>query len=233
MEKVTTILLVFLMSAGISYGQGTEIGILAGGNFSTFSGDTNELGNQVVGQQGSSDFSRRFGGRIGGFLRFEVTDGFAVRPEVTYSQKGTRYEGSSSTVLNGQSVTFEFDVVSRYDYLDIPVLGEYTFQNTSAVSPYVFAGPSVGFSVSSESEVNATARSGGQSNSETQTEDEDIESTDFGAVIGGGISYSVGSGNSLLLDVRFNPSFTSLDPDTDLDTQNQAITVNVGYSFSL
>ncbi|PQJ26734.1 hypothetical protein BSZ35_19275 [Salinibacter sp. 10B] len=233
MKKVSAVLVILFMSCGSVAAQGIDLGIRGGANFATFRGDTNTLSQQVVGNQGSSDFGRKIGLRVGGFLRFGITEAFSIRPEVTYSQKGTTFEGSASGVINGQSVTVEFEATSSYDYLDIPVLAEYVIPTSGQLQPYLFAGPSLGFSINAETEADLTARSAGQSVSETNTSDDDVESTDLGAVLGGGVSYALQSGNTIFLDIRYNPSFTSLDSEGDADIQNDVISVGVGYSFSL
>lgn len=113
------------------------------------------------------------------------------------------------------------------------MLSEFVIPMSGQFNPYLFAGPSLGFSIKAETEADLTARSAGQSVSETDTSDDDVESTDLGAVLGGGVSYTLQSGNTLYLDLRYNPSFTSLDSDSDADIQNDVISVGVGYSFSL
>jgi opacity protein-like surface antigen len=213
--------------------SGIEFGLVAGTNFGSFRGDTGQLGDQLVGVSGSSEFGRRTGFRAGAFLRFDISERFSFRPEAIYSQKGATFEGSGSTVVNGQSVTVEFDVTSRYDYLEIPALLELQIPTDGQIEPYLLAGPTVGFTVSSESEVETTARSGGQSASETETQDADIESTDVSAMLGAGVLYQLNSDNALSLDLRYNPGFASLDSDSDADIQNDVITVGVGFSFDI
>lgn len=248
MKKLTAILLTLLLSAGLSHAQITEVGPLVGGNFASIKGETGEL----AGPNGSAETGNRFGGRIGGFLRFSVSESFTVRTELTYSQKGatTKITGSSRT-QDGSLVELEFDSILRYGYLDIPVLAEYTFQTGSKFEPYLLAGPTIGFTVNSEAETEVTAtvfdRFGREQEIEPEggfdnegTQDTDIENTDLGAVIGGGMSYTLESGDSVFLsgdsvflDIRYNPSFTALDSDSNVDLENQAITVEVGYTFSL
>lgn len=246
MKKLTAILLTLLLSAGLSHAQITEVGPLVGGNFASIKGETGEL----AGPNGSAETGNRFGGRIGGFLRFSVSESFTVRTELTYSQKGatTNITGSSRT-QDGSLVELEFDSILRYGYLDIPVLAEYTFQTGSKFEPYLLAGPTIGFSVNSEAETEVTATAFDRFGNEQEvdpdffddgTRDVDIETTDLGAVIGGGVSYTLESGDSVFLsgdsvflDIRYNPSFTTLNSDNDIDLENQAITVEVGYTFSL
>lgn len=244
MQKPTTILAILLLSVGITHAQGVEVGLRGGTSYAGFKGDTGAV------NQGSTsgEFSRVFGGRAGGFLRFGVSKSFSVRTEVTYSQKGGALDlTQTGRTTDGAIVEVNSDLDFRYDYLDVPVLAEYSFDTGSRFRPEVFAGPSIGFALSSSLDSEITARAFNQFGQEQEIdvgeseepESPDIETTDIGAVIGGGISYLFGSGDSLFLDVRYNPSFTAFNSDSaagdgqSVELENEAITVGVGYSFSL
>jgi len=232
MKKITSIGLLLCLIVGTAQAQSTKLGIRVGGNLASFRGDTNQLARDFGGERGS-DFGRRSGLTVGGVLRVGLTDVFSIRTEVAYTQKGATLETTSSTTIDGQSGTIESDLTGRLDYLDIPVLAEFAIPTSGKVEPYLFAGPSVGFELDSEVETETTVRLQGESATETETEDIDVESTDVGAVIGGGAAYVLDSGNSISLDVRFNPSFRSLDSDSPIDVQNDVITVGLEYTFLL
>ena len=217
--------------------QDIDIGVRGDLNFASFRGDTNQLRTALIGQGGSGDFGRRIGFRVGGLLRFHISEMFAIRPEVIYSQKGATFTGSNSGSINGQVVNVEVETTSRYDYLDVPVLAELRFpvnqEAGTPIEPYFFAGPSLGFVVSSETETEATASSGSVSQTQSETNDDDIESTAVSGVLGLGLSWGFESGGALSLDARYNPGFTSLDSDSEFDVQNDVITVGLSYSFAL
>lgn len=219
-----------------------EVGLRGGTNYATFKGDTGAI-EQPEGT--SAEYSRVFGARFSGFLRFSVSESFSVRTEVGYSQKGSALDASrEGRAQDGQFVRVDLDLGFRYDYLDVPILAEYSFKTGSRFRPQVFAGPSIGFALNSNLDSDVTARvfnRFGQSQEIEigDPESPDIETTDIGAVIGGGVSYVLGSGDSLFLDVRYNPSFTAFNSDDtsitgqSVNLENEAITVGVGYSFSL
>ncbi|WP_263788815.1 porin family protein [Salinibacter grassmerensis] len=244
MRTLTATLTILLLSVGLSHAQDVEVGLRGGTNYSTFKGDTGAINQQ---EGASGEYSRVFGVRVGGFLRFSVSESFSVRTEVGYSQKGSDLDlETEGRTANGQFVRVTSDFSLRYDYLDVPVLAEYSFKTGSRVRPQVFAGPSIGFALSSnlDSEITTTAfnRFGQEQEINAgadEPESPDIETTDVGAVIGGGASYVLDSGDSLFLDVRYNPSFTAFNSDSasdvnqSIELENEAITVGVGYSFSL
>ncbi|MCS4201457.1 porin family protein [Salinibacter ruber] len=245
MQKLATVLTLLLLSVGFSHAQDVEVGLRGGPNYATFKGDTGAIEQP---ESTSAEYSRVFGARFSGFLRFSMSESFSVRTEVGYSQKGSALDVSrDGRTRDGQFVRVDLDLGFRYDYLDVPILAEYSFKTGSRFRPQVFAGPSIGFALNSNLDSDVTARvfnRFGQSQeidpgNFDEPESPDIETTDIGAVIGGGVSYVLGSGDSLFLDVRYNPSFTAFNSDDTSDTgqsvglENEAITVGVGYSFSL
>lgn len=237
MRGLTAVLVALFLSVGFSHAQVVEVGLRGGANYATFKGDTGTLDQGTA----SSEYGRRFGSRVGGLLLFSVTESFAVRTEVTYSRKGSTLDASrTGRTRDGSLVRVSFDFNFKYDYLDIPVLAEYSFEIGNRFQPQVFAGPSIGFALNSnlDSETTATVfdEFGGSEEIDLDVESPDspdIETTDIGAVIGGGVSYLLDSGDSVFLDVRYNPSLTKVNSDADADLENEAITVGIGYSFSL
>jgi opacity protein-like surface antigen len=235
MRELTAVLVALFLSVGFSHAQVVEVGLRGGANYATFKGETGAL------DQGTSEYGRRLGGRAGGLLLFGVTESFAVRTEVTYSRKGSTFDASNAReTRNGALLRLSLDFNFKYDYLDIPILAEYSFETGSRFQPQVFAGPSIGFALSSnlDSEITATVfdQLGREREIDPPVESPDspdIETTDIGAVIGGGVSYILDSGDSVFLDVRFNPSLTKVNSDGDADLENETITVGIGYSFSL
>jgi len=229
-------------SADQTHAQKVDVGLRAGMTYTGFKGDTG-----ATGGAGTSDYGRVFGGRVGGMLSVPVTEAFLVRGEVTYFQKGATLELTrQGRTQAGSRVELESDLTFSYDYLDVPVLAVYKFRAESRLRPHVFAGPSVAFNLGSSLDAETTGRVFDQFGNVREIdpdqldepESPDLESTEVGAVIGGGVSYRLDSGDSLLLDVRYNPSLTAFNserggPDEDVTLENEAITVGIGYRFSL
>ena len=145
---------------------------------------------------------------FGGFLTYSLNDKMAIQPEIYYSMKGYKIESS------GYGVTVTIEVT--LDYLEIPVLFKYNFPGET-IKPNLYVGPALGILLGAKVE-------------EEDIKD-DTKSTDFGLVIGGGITYPIGNG-AITGDIRYNLGLTSVD-DTgaDEDIKNNVIQILVGYSF--
>lgn len=237
MKTIFTAAFAILLAVGPVQAQSTSMGVRGDFSLSTFRGDTNQLKNALVGQGGSGDFARRRGFRYGGFLRFRISDMFAVRPEVTYSQKGTTFETESSGYSGSQIYTASQEFTARYDYLSIPVLFEFRIPisqgSGTPIEPFLFAGPSLSFLLKSKTEVKSTFTSGGSTQTSTNTSDDDIDSTSFSGIIGAGLSWLFSSGNVLSLEAHYNPGISTLNPDSDIDLQNDVVNIGLAYSFTL
>ena len=102
-----------------------QFGILAGVGFATMS-DGDDFDGLALGTRT---------GFVGGlYFSLPVAPRMAIEPEVLYSMKGTKLEDFDPTI----------DV--NNDYIEIPVLFKYNFNDTGG--PYLLAGPAVGFSIS-------------------------------------------------------------------------------------
>jgi len=151
----------------------------------------------------------------GAFFCYQSSDMFALQPELIYSMKGSKYEGTE--------MGMPFDATFTVEYLELPVLAKIIL-STGETKPYLLAGPALGILLSSEGKVEM----GGISISD---ELEDVKSIDFGLVLGAGIDIDLGTG-TLLFDARYNLGLTSIDDSVDDgDIKNSVISFNVGYLF--
>ncbi len=181
-----------------------QIGPKAGLNIANFVGDdANFFG---------IDLESRTGFTGGIFFMFQFSSLFAIQPEAYYTMKGAILSGENS------------DITWSLDYIEVPVLLKLIIPvEGSNIRPSVFAGPSVGF--------NTTAKI--KSESEEQDIKEDVKSTDFGLVFGGGIGFMVGK-NELGVDIRYILGLSSIDDSSEaFDLKNTAISFNVYFGFSL
>jgi len=168
-------------------------------------------------------------------VSFEIglSEKFALQPEVNYIQKGGRLDSTKDDEL-------EFKV--EMNYLETPLLAKFRF-GTSALKGYVIVGPSVGYAI------------GGQTQIETGDDENEIEIEeditfddeygidgrkdnrfDFSAVAGGGVQYRLGPG-SIVLDARvhydFNDfnKFESTEADWSDKVRWEGVSVSLGYQF--
>ena len=208
-------LLGLTLLSGVSHGQTVHLGVLGGGNLSTFQGDTQVLVENV-------DFSslrRRASYQVGGFALFRINDRFALRSELFYVQKGAVLEGSN---LGVPEVTGTY----RFAYLQAPVLLEVLFPTGGTATAVVSLGANASYNTISGVEVDLP--------NETRTRNYApiTETFDFGGVIGAGFRYPFD--NTLLtFDVRYNPGLSDIITSEGVSLRTDSIMLSLGYAFSL
>jgi hypothetical protein len=101
----------------------------------------------------------------------------------------------------------------KFDYLEIPVLLKLRIPMGS-VHPFVFAGPAFGFNLKALIE---------------GIEIEDMPSSDYSAVLGGGLQL----GRSIHIDVRYTMGLQKLEiPDLEtIDLKNGVFSATIGLAF--
>jgi hypothetical protein len=146
----------------------------------------------------------------GAFLNIPAFGMLSVQPELLYMMKGVKWGAFD-------------DAGTRMSYLDLPVLAKISIPTPGPFSPNLFAGPYVGFNMSAENYIGDTV---------FDIKD-DVKSTDFGLVVGGGFDYNLLVGQ-LTFDARYVLGLTSLDDTSDDDdVKNTGIMIMAGYGFSL
>jgi len=175
-------------SAAQSVGGGIKVGLSLG--------DLPEVGDVIDVQD--FETSLRTGFAVGGFLTWQFEGGFAIQPEVIYTQKGVEV----TFVEDSMSVDGEVET----DFVDVPVLARFTFGQGSTRG-YVFAGPSFDF------KVNAVAKASVMGVSEEEDLDEEVEGFEFALVFGGGLEFG-----PVLLEARWSEGLTNLAKDAESDT---------------
>jgi hypothetical protein len=206
MKKYFILLLVITAFTSLSLAQ-IQIGPKAGLNIANLSGDDVE----------DTDSKTGFAGGV--FFMYKFSDMFAIQPEAYYSMKGA----TQKETFEGTTVDFTFTL----DYIEVPLLFKLLIPiQGSSINPAIFAGPAVGFKTTSKVKIEA----GGESYEEDV---EDVKSTDFGLVFGGGLGFPVG-GNELGFDVRYILGLATIDDSAEAaDVKNGVINFNVYFGFSL
>ena len=210
MKKRVTVLIMLaallFMTNGVAQMQ---IGPKVGVNIANLGGDDAD---ELVGE--GLDSKTGFGGGI--FFMYQFSNMFAIQPEAYYSMKGATYKEGGGEL----TITLDYIEVPLLLKLIIPVEG-------SKIRPSIFAGPAVGF--------NTTAKIKVEFDGESAEEDikEDVTSTDFGLVFGGGLGFMIGK-NELGFDIRYILGLSSIDDSSDeIDLKNTAFNFNVYFGFSL
>lgn len=154
-----------------------------------------------------SDKSPDFGNRTGlaAGVAVDVRAGLiGIQPELLYVQKGVTATGSPS----GSS--------PKLDYAEVPVLLKVTL-GTPGIQPMIYAGPSVGFRLNCKVlEVNCASGT--------------IKSTDWTAVLGGGVR--IGGNKGLTLEGRYSWGLKDIhDVSAGVDQKTRTFLALVGFSL--
>lgn len=145
-----------------------------------------------------------------------LTSHFAIEPGVYYSMQGTKVDEVSLKIKN--------------DYLNIPVLFKgYVYEGFN-----LFAGPQLGFKVSSKAKL-----SGSGASITTDAISDAFKSVDFGIVVGAGyqssmgllfsLSYNIGLAN--VLDGDKLASMSGMSQVRDEKCRNGVLQFNLGWRF--
>ena len=199
-------ILTFLFASSVSYAASPfRLGLRTGLNIANASFDPDL-------PSGYSK-SARTGFAVGGVAEVGASDMIFIAAEPMYIQKGVKVDGS----INYFGQVYSFKSTSKASFLEIPVLIKAKF-GTSNVKPYVFAGPSLGITLTSKAETEA----GGQT-SESDIKDS-TSSTDFSIAFGGGAEFSLNNNVAIGMDARYALGLSDLNKESG--TPHQKIKTN-------
>jgi len=208
MKKYFTLLLIVAAFTSVSFAQ-MQIGPKAGLNIANISGDDAD---NLIGE--SLDSKTGFAGGV--FFMYQFNKMFAIQPEVYYSMKGATYKEGGG------------EFTATLDYFEVPLLIKLIIPiEGSNVRPAIFVGPAVGF--------NSTAKVKFEFDGESEEMDikDDVTSTDFSLIFGGGVGFMVGK-NEIGVDIRYILGLSSIDDSSDaFDIKNNVINFNAYFGFSL
>jgi hypothetical protein len=209
MKKLTVALVigafVCLLALPRPAAAGVQFGIKGGGNMAKITGaDAQDI---------NTTLKNKVGFVAGVFVAFNMGSVFTLQLEGLYTMKGvnmveTDVDPNVSQKLYG-------------NYVEIPLLFKFRIP-TPLVSPFVFAGPSVGFKLSEKFTVD------GQSVPLTQAL---LKNNDYGAVFGGGLNI----GSHFQVDVRYSMGLqkviATVEGETPLDIKNGVWSATIGIAF--
>jgi hypothetical protein len=202
MRSATAILTGLLLVPGWAAAQDVSGGVKGGVNFANI---------VIDGDAADVNLESRIGWVAGGFVTWPVTPRFDIQPEALISVKGATVD------------EFGLEVDLELTYLEFPILFRYGAPVSSGTSLKLFAGPSLAFKL--DAEVNGEFFG----TSEDDDIDDEVESFDFGLVIGAGIE-----AGRLSLDGRYTWGLTNLanvPDDDDVTVKNRVFSILVGFRF--
>jgi opacity protein-like surface antigen len=195
MVIVVTLSFVFI---GILSAEGLGYGAKAGLNMAKFSGSDADLGSE------SPKF--KLGMTVGGFVTYSLSDKLVIRPEILFTQKGTKYKISE----DGVDGTWKF----KMNWLDIPILAVYQVVDNISV----IVGPYFDLYLGGEMVVESDLF-----NFDEKIEGEDVNSLGFGLIFGG----AYGVTENIDVEARFALGLSSIDDEVTM--KNTGIQVNANY----
>ncbi|MFB6249725.1 MAG: outer membrane beta-barrel protein [Salinibacter sp.] len=170
------------------------------------------------GNPASPIVGRRRGLTAGVFATVDFAGPFALRPELNFTQKGTRYRDGGDQ----RAPVRTFDL----SYVELPVLASVEFSRWGRVTPVLFGGPALGLRVG------------------TGEHRHDLDRrTVVSVVVGSGVDVRVGEGplEALSIDARyqmgvrrvpyrytFGPNLPAFETGT---FRNRGVVVTLGVSF--
>lgn len=205
--------------ASAAQAQESRVGIKAGVGLSNLTGND------------ANNFNNRFGFQAGIMADIKLTSLLAFHPELLYSQKGAKIEGSGSYANGGVLYAVSQSGKLRLNYLDLPLL-----LRLKAAGAFFELGPQVGLLLSRQLDNTATTEityAGGTGSSFT-TQNVSNSSTDgarkldIGYVLG--VGYRLPQG--LELGLRYNGGLAKLaEGDSAPKIYNSVFQFQVGYLF--
>jgi len=172
-----------------------SIGIIGGANFSNLDMDFQDTNFKV---------SKRTVFGFGGTVDFRFSKNLLLNMQLLYLQKGAI----------AKEAIEEIDFIMKSSFLEVPILLKAEFGNT--FKPYVIAGPSLGFLLSSETEAEILGF-------KFEGDMKDItKSTEYSLVFGIGASYSLGP-CSVFLEGRYTYGLTNMAKEGTFELKNGPI----------
>lgn len=156
---------------------------------------------------------------------------FAIQPELVHTTKGTQIDENFNVDLFNVPVPLGVTAVSKFNYLEMPLLAKAKFGNELA-NFYIVAGPTFGYALNGNLETRAKVLV------EIDLFDTPIdldavnyERWEVGGTAGFGVSVNTGGGSQLFFDARYTHGFSQpYDiPVVSEKVQHKNIGLNLGF----
>ncbi len=197
-----------------------KIGFKIGQNWSL--NDVSQF--HTIGQPGTKyEYSLINGIHASLLFEWEFKDRFILYPEISYSQRRYSKEAEFYGIISDDLYSTH-EIQELFTWVELPVTVQYELSDNPKLKPYIFAGGSVSYLLSSEypGDVNSRTRIG---NSEvklsTASSLEDRNQINFNAILGGGIKIKAGEGY-VTAELRAGYMITDLTKDSNglIPTEN-------------
>ncbi|MDR3217451.1 MAG: PorT family protein [Dysgonamonadaceae bacterium] len=210
MKKVFFLMMmVAVLGITTTSAQGVKFGVTAGLNVSTISGDIENA-------------KYKAGFQAGVLADLGITENFSIIPELLFSQKGGKNEFEEEILGVEVAATSTITL----NYLTIPVNAAYKFNLGQNQKFLIFAGPYVGYGLSTSVGVEVDGTSVETDAVKFGSGDEEIKALDFGVNVGVGYQFE-----KIFFKLQYNLGLSNLSNDKDYSMKNNNIAVSVGYLF--
>jgi hypothetical protein len=157
----------------------------------------------------------RSGINVGAFAEFPLGDIIWLSPGVYYVQKGGEREATNGAL--------------KIDYIEVPLLLRVAVSQRDPIGVNLFLGPTLAYQAKCDFEVGSLTSSCEDS---AGSNFDATKSFDLGLAVGGGLSFALSPGVSLLANALWDLGLMSIDDSpADNDVKNEAILLNVGLLF--
>ena len=146
----------------------------------------------------NTKYDQRTGYHFGLLGHIHLDSQFAIQPEIVYSAQGAK----------------DGDTKYNQDYINIPVLVQYMFDNGFRLQ----AGPQAGILISAKS----------KNNDNTTDIKDNLKPIDFGVSIGA--SYVVPS-TGFGIDARYNLGLSNINKESSVNSTNRGLQLGIFYIF--
>jgi len=204
------LMLLGLLSPPLAHGQ-ARLGVYGGLGISTLGGDD------------VSGWHSRTAAQAGGFVNLPLAGVFTLRPGVAWTGKGARDEFEDITA------TFVLQ------YFEVSALGQFTLPSTAIIEAHAILGPVVGLEFACDVRVaNQYGSDSAECDSPLFQGGFQTRATDFGLLIGAGVTVAPRNRLSALLEVAYTLGLSSIDDSpASYDVKNRSFAIRAGVMFSL
>lgn len=196
--------------------QPVTIGIRAGGNLSTFTGD------------GTDDLKSKFGYNVGVNVDFSIVESFGVQTGVFFTTKGAKSEVSIEDSYGIET----YKATSNPMYIQVPILASYRYNINDNLRWEFNVGPYFAFGVGgkiTETEEYYDYKDSDEQEIEEEKSDffgDKTNTFDMGMILGTGLTI-----NKFYVGLQWELGMTHIYDYTNDKTKNSNLSLNVGYNF--
>jgi hypothetical protein len=169
-------------------------------------------------------------------VEYPLSDVISLRSGAELNRRGTTAELTQDAQIFGASVPFGAQAKTRFTYIDVPLMAQFTLPTEGVIEPYLFAGPSFGLATQGNVRTTATALiSFNLMTSDIDLDDINYERFHVSAKAGIGARLNLDEGFAAFVEGRYEQSLTEpYDvPLLEAKTGFKGMQFGAGFMFTL